>query len=154
MMPARCILAPTDFSPGGNVGVQQAFALCAGRGDTVVLAHVIDVVPPPNPLYAHYAVGLVPTAEQLAQMKAEATRALEALVPPEATGRGIGVRIEVCDGQPAEALVALARRVGADVIAIGDSGRTAVSRTLLGSIANRLVHEAPCSVLVARAKAE
>ncbi len=149
-MPRRIVVA-TDFSPGGNLAAEQAFALCAG-GDEVVLAHVIDVAPPPNPLYAHYAVAPVPSEEQLGHMKQAATRALEALVPAGARSRGVAVGIEACVGQPAAALVELAARIGADLVVIGDSGRSALSRALLGSVAARLVHEAPCSVLVARPK--
>ena len=149
-MPRR-IVAATDFSPGGNLAAEQAFALCAG-GDEVVLAHVIDVAPAPNPLYAHYAVGSVPSEEQLGRMKQEATRALEALVPAAARGRGVAARIEACVGQPVAGLVARAARVAADLVVVGDSGRSALSRAILGSVAARLVQEAPCSVLVARPK--
>ena len=146
------ILVATDFSPGGNLGVQEAFSLCAGKGCRIVLAHVIEIAPPPNPLYAHYGVFQVPDAESLEQMKREAARALEALVPPGARAEGITIRIEVRAGHPVETLLDLATQVAAEVLVVGDSGRGTLSRALLGSVAARLVHHAPCSVLVARAK--
>jgi nucleotide-binding universal stress UspA family protein len=146
------ILAATDFSPGGDAAARQAFSLAAGGECRIVLAHVIELASPPNPLYAHYAVGSVPSPEQLERIKAEAMRALEALVPAGARSHGLKLKLEVRAGHPVEVLLDLAKQVAADVIVIGDSGRGTLSRALLGSVADRLVHHAPCSVLVARAR--
>ena len=146
------IVAATDFSPGGDAGVGQAFSLATDANCLVVLAHVIALAPPPNPLYAHYAVAPVPSAEQLDGIRAEAMRALEALVPAKARSQGVKVKLEVRAGQPVETLLDLAKQVSADVLVVGDSGRGTLSRALIGSVADRLVHHAPCSVLVARQK--
>jgi nucleotide-binding universal stress UspA family protein len=51
-------------------------------------------------------------------------------------------------GDPAAVLVEVAREVAADVVVVGRRGGDFVARTLLGSVAQRVVQQAPCDVLV------
>lgn len=51
-------------------------------------------------------------------------------------------------GDPAVVLVAAARELGADLLIVGRRGDDFVARTLLGSVAQRVVQQAPCDVLV------
>lgn len=55
-------------------------------------------------------------------------------------------------GKPAEQILQLAQEVGADFIIIGSHGKTGVERLVLGSVSERVVREAHCAVIVARAK--
>jgi nucleotide-binding universal stress UspA family protein len=147
---ARSILAPTDLSETGDAGVACAFAL-AGAGATVHLLHVIDRPGTPNPLYAHYAPGRAPTAEERARQAAELRDRLDALVPPDA--RRLGVRVELhVDEAPeaAEAICEAADRVGADLVVLGSHGRTAIRRALLGSVTEEVLRGTRRAVVVIR----
>jgi multicomponent Na+:H+ antiporter subunit G len=53
-------------------------------------------------------------------------------------------------GDPADALIETAREIQADLIVVGTRGRNVAARTLLGSVSSRVVHRAPCDVLVVR----
>jgi nucleotide-binding universal stress UspA family protein len=44
----------------------------------------------------------------------------------------------------------VAEERGADLIIVGNRGRTGAKRFLLGSVPNRLSHYAPCAVLIIR----
>lgn len=55
-------------------------------------------------------------------------------------------------GRPAEEILQLAVEVGADLIFIGSHGKVGLERLLLGSTCERVVREAHCPVMVARAK--
>lgn len=55
-------------------------------------------------------------------------------------------------GKPAVEILRLAEEVGADLIIVGSHNHTGVRRWLLGSTAERVVREAGCPVVVARAK--
>ena len=52
-------------------------------------------------------------------------------------------------GEPADALLAISEELGADLIVVGNRGMTGVRRYLLGSVADRVAHHAPCSVHIA-----
>jgi nucleotide-binding universal stress UspA family protein len=54
-------------------------------------------------------------------------------------------------GNPAEAIVAYAREAGASLIVMGTRGAKALDRSGLGSVADRVVHAAPCPVLTIQA---
>jgi len=47
-------------------------------------------------------------------------------------------------------IVEAAAEVDADLIIVGSRGMNAVQRWLLGSVSSKVVHHAPCSVLVVR----
>ena len=52
-------------------------------------------------------------------------------------------------GEPADALLAIAEEMDADLLVVGNRGMTGVRRYLLGSVADRVAHHAPCSVHIA-----
>jgi nucleotide-binding universal stress UspA family protein len=58
------------------------------------------------------------------------------------------VEIRTTAGDPAAILVEVAREVSADLLVVGRRGGDFVARTLLGSVAQRVVQQAPCDVLV------
>lgn len=58
------------------------------------------------------------------------------------------VEVRTPIGDPAVVLVDTAREVAADLLVVGRRGGDFVARTLLGSVAQRVVQQAPCDVLV------
>lgn len=57
---------------------------------------------------------------------------------------------EVQVGEPAEEIVDLARLEGYQLIVMGSRGLSPVRELLVGSVSNRVLHTAPCPVLIAR----
>jgi nucleotide-binding universal stress UspA family protein len=53
-------------------------------------------------------------------------------------------------GSPADVIVDEAEDNGADLIVVGTRGLHAGRRLLLGSVSTKVVHHAPCDVLVVR----
>ena len=65
------------------------------------------------------------------------------------TGVSIEARSRI--GYPgAQTLAALEDDPTIDLVVMGSHGRTGIKRALLGSVAEKVVRHAPCSVLVAR----
>ena len=58
----------------------------------------------------------------------------------------------VPQGPPGSEIVKAARQWQADLIVIGSHGRRGIRRALIGSVAEAVVRQAPCPVLVVRAK--
>ncbi len=61
-----------------------------------------------------------------------------------------GVERSVRSGRPAGEIVAEATEWPADLIVMGTHGRTGAARALLGSVAQAVMRDAPCSVLIIR----
>jgi len=63
------------------------------------------------------------------------------------------IRTLVVDGPPTGTIEEVVRRRGADLVIVASRGASATRMVLLGTVAEGLVTEAPCDVLVARSKA-
>jgi nucleotide-binding universal stress UspA family protein len=61
---------------------------------------------------------------------------------------GVRVRPVVVEGLPAAGILALAASERASLIAMTTHGRSGVSRLLHGSVAEQVLHEAPCPVFL------
>jgi nucleotide-binding universal stress UspA family protein len=80
--------------------------------------------------------------------RTEAEQQLHDVARRNFPGVSLSVHAEVTDRPPAEAIVAAARRLGADVIAVGTHSRTGLRHALMGSVAEAVVRSSPIPVLV------
>lgn len=67
---------------------------------------------------------------------------------------GWDVKSELGAGSPATVIIEKADGWGADLIVVGSHGRTALGQFFFGSVSQRVLHEAHCSVRVARGRVE
>lgn len=148
----RRVLASTDFSAFGDRATRMAYAQLP-LGGTVRLVHVVERGGK-NPVYTHHAIGAMPPGDG-EEVQRALSEALRALVPPEATERGIVTEVEVIESNdPAVAIAQAAERFGADVICMGSHGRTGLRKTVLGSVTEAVVCRTRRPVLVVRPPAD
>jgi nucleotide-binding universal stress UspA family protein len=143
----HAVLVSTDFSDYGDAALPHAFRVAKDYGANVVMLHVLDAFPPPNPLYAHYYP--IPTPEQTQQAEAKAQQALRARIPEALRDSG-RVETQVAQGSPAAEILRVAEEREVSLIVISTHGRTGLRRLALGSVAERVIRDAPCPVLVVR----
>ncbi len=67
---------------------------------------------------------------------------------------GWDVKSELGAGSPATVIIEKADEWGADLIVVGSHGRTALGQFFFGSVSQKVLHEAHCSVRVARGRVE
>jgi nucleotide-binding universal stress UspA family protein len=82
---------------------------------------------------------------------AEAKERLVALIPPEAGATGIVSEVDViANRDPARAISAAVRRFGPDIVCLGSRGHGALTKALLGSVAQKVVARVRQPVLLVR----
>jgi universal stress protein A len=142
MLPVRTILFPTDFSRASGAAFDLACAVARDYGARLIVLHVGV---PPTPMVPEGLLGM--------DMEAFETD-LRTLLAEVAAPAEIDVeRRLIVAGEPVTDILSVADEVNADLIVMGTHGRSGVSRVLLGSIAERVLHEANCPVLLVRERA-
>ncbi|MFZ5446972.1 MAG: universal stress protein [Myxococcota bacterium] len=134
------ILAAVDGSEASMHAIKKALEIAEAMGGELTLAHVVPQV---------FVPAEVPfDSGRLAE---EAVRAGEVLLKQAAAELGRPAMSRIClKGAPGEALAEFAESGGFDLVVVGSKGRGAVSRMLVGSTTDRLVHICHKPVLVVR----
>lgn len=138
-----------NFSHSGHAALHRAVSLAARAPHHVL--HVVCVVSSSAPIPSISVYDGVD-----AVYAARVQEALASVVQQELEQAGVTSRINffvhVRIGKPAEEILHIARNVGADLIIVGSHGLTGLERLVLGSVSEKIVREAGCSVEVARPK--
>jgi len=143
----RRILVAVDSSADSDRAVDAATAL-AGRLDAAVdLVHAIEM--PRAFLPSVYASALGVEIEQ--RMRDCGSELLEGAKRQVADG-GLVATLHGRPGQPPEVIAEVAKEIGCQLIVMGTRGNTGVSRLLIGSVAERTLRAAPCSVMTVTSK--
>lgn len=82
----------------------------------------------------------------------EAVQEAVEMIRSKSRGASLQITTGVELGQPAPVIAETAREWDADLIIVGSHGRGFWGRLALGSVSDAVVHRAPCSVMVVRAK--
>jgi len=150
------ILIAYDGSDCANAALEDLPRAGLPRVAEVLIMSVADVFLPPSSSPAPPLPAEVPMAVQRAWAQAadavDAARALaqHARTPLLTAFPTWDVRTEACADSPAWAVVKKADTWHPDLIVVGSHGRSAMSRLLLGSVSQKILIEAPCSVRVGR----
>jgi nucleotide-binding universal stress UspA family protein len=137
------VVVGIDGSEQSIRAAQVAADLCRCHGARL---HLVTVVRPPEGWWG--IVGSPPPADALASSMSQAQQSIL-----DVSVRGLdldGVEWDASEeiGEPASALADVCRDREADVLVVGRRGAGVVERLVIGSVADRLAHFAPCPVLI------
>jgi nucleotide-binding universal stress UspA family protein len=119
--PYRTVLVGTDGSITAGRAVQRAVAVAKASGARLIVAYVGD-----------QSTG----------------RTVLSGVDQQHRDAGVEIETMLLTGDPAAALIGLAGAEHADLIVVGNKGMTGAQRFLLGSVPNKISHNATCDVLI------
>lgn len=70
----------------------------------------------------------------------------------ESISSEFGIQIEslICEGEPPDVIVDIAREKKADLISMGTHGRRGIKRLIMGSVTSKVIVNAPCDVMVVK----
>jgi nucleotide-binding universal stress UspA family protein len=145
MADIKRILVPTDFSAPADEALTYALDLASKLGAKVSLVHVFD-----DPSGIHSGEYVPMPAEMRSEIVADLRRRLAEVAAKRGQSE---LSPEVLVGPTAKSIVEAANDSQADLIVMGTRGRHAISRLLLGSVAERVVRTATCPVLTVRSPA-
>lgn len=145
----RNVVVAYDFSEHGQAVLDRAIAL-ASRAPFHVLHFVtaldsrtgIPAIPPSGHVDYQYADTI----------RNELTERVSAAFQGVETAADISFFIHARIGPAGHEILDLAKEVGADLIFVGTHGYTGLKHIVMGSIAERVVREAQCPVMVVRPK--
>jgi universal stress protein A len=137
------ILVAVDYSDCAFNALEIAADLARSQHAAFDIVNVIDPVQAVPPAVDPYG-GMLPwfgaLNENAIKLLSDYSEEMEAT--------GLTVKSTVLDGPPAATIAEFARKISADLIVIGSHGRKGLSRLMLGSVAEEVMRDAPCPVLV------
>lgn len=148
MIQLNTVLVPTDFSDFSRPAIDYGCALASEFGSEL---HLLNVVQDPMVYSPEPTLLKIETIEEyVSELKAVATMAL-AHLPGDGWNFGEPIVRQIRHGSPFVEILRYVKEADIDLIVIGTHGRTGLKHVFLGSVAERVVRKASCSVLTVRA---
>jgi nucleotide-binding universal stress UspA family protein len=135
MINIQRILYPTDFSSYANQAYFHAVALAQRHDASLAILYVYSP--------SHGTPDLPGTGDNRKYWR-------DQLLQIRPIDHSIEVRHVFLEGDPATHIVSYATEAAMDLIVMGTHGRSALERLLVGSVAEKVLRDAPCSVLVVK----
>ncbi len=149
MVNIKKILFPTDFSEYSLAARDFAYDLANRYAAQLHCIHIVDSVE--NIILAGYmpAMETIPpvTIEQIEEI---AKQRLDEFVKKHFSELGNSVVKKVIIGKPFLEIIRYCRQEDINLVVLGTHGRSALASMLIGSVAEKVVHKAPCPVLTVR----
>jgi nucleotide-binding universal stress UspA family protein len=144
----QTILVATGLSEASAPATAYAFSLARALNAHLYIIYVVseDDVRALTAIRGYLQSEVTPAA-LVETFYTEADKRLTTLVE-EAHATDLVPERLIVTGQPAAAIISWATAKQAQLIIIGTHGRRGVTRFFMGSVAERVLREAPCAVLV------
>jgi nucleotide-binding universal stress UspA family protein len=139
------ILCATDFSDSASAAIQFAVGLAHSCQSEIRIVHVR---PPPVPSGRPMGCRAHPPGVD-EKSETELTQDLDRYGQP-AIAAGLPTQRALRHGEPSEEIVREAKHISADLIVMGRHSQGASNPWILGSVAERVLRQASCPVVVVR----
>jgi len=147
MMPPKLILVPIDFSDSSCKALGVATDMASRLGAALLLVHILPAIPD-----LPEGVSIFKEGAYVSELHESASKQLSELATTLAN-TNVKVRRELGTANDVGMeLVRIAEHDNADMIVIATHGMTGWRRIAFGSVAQKVVEQAACPVLVLRAK--
>jgi nucleotide-binding universal stress UspA family protein len=141
MSDIHTILHPTDFSENSRPAFETACALARNYDATLLVVHVM--IPSASPVLD------VPLPDPLRPIEGQGIPAQFAW--PRPSDPRVRVSHRLAEGEPADEILRLVEAVPCDLVVMGTHGKTGLARLLAGSVAEEVLRQARCPVMVVKA---
>jgi nucleotide-binding universal stress UspA family protein len=142
------ILLPTDGSKYAEKAAEHAIWIASKSGAEIIVLNVIET----SSLVGLPAEDLIVRIREM--LKEEGRRSLERISELVTESEkehqmetDIKITLKTEEGSPADSIIKTVEKENVDLIVMGTSGKHGLDRFLLGSVTEKVVRSAPCSVL-------
>lgn len=139
------ILVPTDFSDCSRYAFRLAGVLAGDAHARLIVLHVQPT------LGSMVAYGTTLEGFEPIQNEAKLREVLEHFRLPES---GVVIEHRIVCGDAVEEILRVAREVPADLIVMGTHGWKGLTRLLMGSVAEKVLRDAPCPVVTVKTRVQ
>ena len=141
------IVAATDFSEHSDRALNYALDIAKACEAQVFLVHVVETI---QQCVNDYCIS-EGTVRQIEEQSMQAAREkMRTEVENLTRIRKVGITFDVRIGKAAEEILKEQKDKKADLIIVGSHGRSSLIGHLTGSVADKVVHQAGCPVLLVR----
>jgi len=144
-MTIKKIACCTDFSENSKEAVMTAIEMAEKYKAHLSIIHVLP--PVINPMFAEAAMTMTDEPRDSLILKLEEQMQTE-------YGSGLGEHIKhdlvVLDGHVSTEILKYLKENQTDVVVMGSYGLSGMGLVVFGSVAKRITHKAPCSVMIVR----
>lgn len=141
------ILVAIDGSPLSDKAAEEAVRMAAGNPSQFKSTIYAMLVLPNAPRTTFTDFVPAPPITEAKEWE-ERRQRIFYVIEKNSSEQNIPLTTKVVYGDPADELIAFAEREEIDVIIIGSTGKGFLKRNLLGSVSNKVVKNAKCSVYV------
>ena len=141
------ILCPTDFSENSEHALKYALTLATLSQADLQLFHVVE--PITYPQSTEFFEPVLDEVELMMKMETAFQQQLEDQVTT-LKAQYPKIKGKLVTGNTFLEIIQAARDDDVDMIVMGTHGRTGLAHVLIGSVAERVVREAPCPVLTVK----
>lgn len=145
--PIDRILLAVDFSTHAARALDVAAGLAERHEASVAVVHALDLPRDFIPFTSSLGVDLVE------KLRINASEQLEE-IRKQLEARDIPVHVHIRRGNPSVVICEAAEEIGCQLVVMGTRGASGLSHVLLGSVAERTLRLAPCSVLAVKSDAD
>lgn len=145
-MSFKKILVPTDGSEYTKYAVDKAIELAKLSGGKVTALYVID-----KSIYANSTMDTAVTMVNVYDTLEKEGEYATSYVLTKAKEIGVEAEEKRIEGLPSNVILQETNAGEYDLIVMGSLGRTGISKLLMGSVAEKIVRNAKCPVMVVKA---
>jgi universal stress protein A len=138
-----------DFSKNAKAAFDQALELAEKFQSKLYIVHVLPPVFNPVLPDSEYVFPEQPKESLIIKVEERIQQEYASSVR-----EGLEHEIVVMDGHISSEIIRFVGDEDVDLVILGSYGASGMGRVLFGSVANRVSHNAPCSVMIVRAKGQ
>jgi universal stress protein A len=136
-----------DFSENARFALQRAAELAEKFRAKLYVIHVLPPAVNPLDTEAEWVIPEEPKKSLILKIEEKMAQEYGSKI-----GKDIDSELLVLDGHVSSEIIRFLEEKKIDLVVLGSYGASGMGLVLFGSVANRIAHKAPCSVMIVRSK--